>query len=204
MRLEAVFAAIDQVPLTGKRRIIGLCGAPASGKSTLSEALTERLPNSAVVPMDGFHLDNRILSARGLLPRKGAPETFDVAGFAHLVRRLRHEDEVIYPLFDRSLDCAVAGAGRVGADTTTLIVEGNYLLYDGPGWRDLAGLWDVSIYLSVPQDVLRTRLMRRWRDHGFSEGDARAKVEGNDLPNAQVVADHLIVPDHTVTPEDLA
>ncbi len=80
--------------------------------------------------MDGFHLDNRILDARGLRPRKGAPETFDAAGFIHMIRRLATEDEVIIPVFDRPRDIAIAGAQVIGATTKIAVVEGNYLLLE--------------------------------------------------------------------------
>ncbi|HSF93012.1 MAG TPA: hypothetical protein VLA51_12530, partial [Paracoccaceae bacterium] len=126
--LEKVLAA----PRSGKRRLVALAGPPASGKSTLAETLCEKL-NAAgcktqVVPMDGFHLDNSILIERGLLPRKGAPETFDAEGFASLIARIKNTSEVFYPTFDRTRDIAVAGTGFVPKDCDTVVVEGNYLL----------------------------------------------------------------------------
>ena len=173
----------------GGRAIVALTGAPGSGKSTCAEGLARELEilgrRVKVVPMDGFHLDNRLLKARGFLHRKGAPETFDLMGFIHLVARLRSEAEVVYPLFDRGRDIAVAGAGQVPADCDCVLVEGNYLLFDEPGWRELAVLWDVSIRLSVPEDLLRARLVQRWRDHGLSEEAAQDRAERNDLANAR-------------------
>ncbi len=195
---------VRDVPFRGKRRLIALVGPPASGKSTLSEHLTRAIPDARVVPMDGFHLDNRILEARGLADRKGSPDTFDVDGLRHLLQRLQQEDEVFFPLFDRSLDVSLAGAGHIGKSTKTVIVEGNYLLLDVPRWRDLAGLWDYSIYLSVPENVLRLRLMQRWNDYGFSRADAARKTEDNDLPNAQFVSRHLLPADLVLkTPVDV-
>lgn len=193
--LQAVAARIRAMPQVPHRRLIALAGPPASGKSTLAERLAEELPQARVVPMDGFHLDNRLLEARDLLARKGAPETFDVAGFRHLMTRLRTEDEVVFPLFDRSLDRAIAGAGCLTADTRTVLIEGNYLLLDSPGWRDLKSQWDLSVYLSVPQEVLRQRLMERWRGYGFTDAEAARKVEMNDLPNAMTTRAKLVEPD---------
>ena len=189
---------IAETPHTGKRRLIALAGPPASGKSTLAATLATQIDGSAVVPMDGFHLDNRLLDARRLRARKGAPETFDVAGLCHLLHRLRREEDVIFPIFDRALDCAVAGAGHVDASVHTIIAEGNYLLYDAPGWRDLAPLWDLTVHLTVQEHILRMRLMQRWHDHGLPEAEARSKTEQNDLPNAATVAAHLIPPDITI------
>jgi fructokinase len=148
--------------------------------------------------MDGFHLDNAILDQRGLRPRKGAPETFDLDGLRHLMTRLKTEPEVIYPTFDRALDRSIAGAGVVDEATKTIVIEGNYLLFDAPGWRELAHFWDFSAYLSVPDAVLRTRLMARWHTHGFSDDDAARKTNENDLPNALRIRDNRLPADLTV------
>ena len=175
----------------GKRQIIALAGPPASGKSTRAEALACELTAAgrlaAVVPMDGFHLDNRVLDARGLRARKGAPNTFDLRGFARLVADLATASEVIYPVFDRDRDLAIAGAGVLPEQCDLVVVEGNYLLYDAPGWRDLARFWTISAYLDVPLACLHDRLTDRWIAHGLSAEDARARAEGNDLANAALV-----------------
>jgi len=140
--------------------------------------------------MDGFHLDNSLLTERGLLSRKGAPETFDVAGFIHLIRRLKTEDDVVFPRFDRSLDMSIAGAGIIRPETTTILVEGNYLMLDQPIWRDLRQIWDLSVGIDVSLQVLEQRLLQRWVDHGYTPQDAQAKAEGNDLPNAKLVLEN--------------
>ena len=174
---------------------MAVAGAPASGKSTLAAALADRLTAAGRaarhVPMDGFHLDNAVLAPRGLLPRKGAPETFDAAGFVHAVRRLAAEDEVILPDFDRARDIAVAGRIVVGPETEIAVVEGNYLCFDADPWRRLAGLWDLAVFLDVPGPVLRARLLARWREHGLGEAEALARAEANDLPNAARIGAHV-------------
>ncbi|WP_319528848.1 nucleoside/nucleotide kinase family protein [uncultured Cohaesibacter sp.] len=190
--LEQILAARPN----GHRRLVALAGPPASGKSTLAEYLAERLRNQGhsakVVPMDGFHLHNQILLDRGLLSRKGAPETFDVAGFVALVMRLTEKREIICPVFDRDRDIAIAGAEVVPEDCQTVILEGNYLLFDAPGWRDLKDYWSLSVRLDVPLDVLRERLIKRWLVHGLMPEQAEKRAEENDLRNAAVVNDrHL-------------
>lgn len=189
---------IARTTAKGRRKLIALVGPPASGKSTLAEALAGASEGWRAVPMDGFHLDNALLIPRDLLARKGSPPSFDAAGFLHLVRRLATEEEVIYPLFDRALDKSINAAGRVGPETDTVVVEGNYLLLDHPVWRDLASLWDLTIRLDVPQDVLRERLLQRWLDHGLSRDEALEKAEANDLPNAQLIASHSLPADITL------
>lgn len=105
---------LDQVARLGAgRRLVAIVGAPGSGKSTLAEGLVAAVPGAVLVPMDGFHLDNRLLDQDGLRARKGAPETFDAEGFVALIRRLKQGGAVVYPVFDRDRDLAVAGAGRV-------------------------------------------------------------------------------------------
>lgn len=179
-----------------ERRLIAVAGAPASGKSVLGAALCDALRANGVraelVPMDGFHLDNRLLDARGLRARKGAPETFDVAGFIALVQRLRTQAEVVYPLFDRSRDLSIAGAGIVPPDCEMVIIEGNYLLFDEEPWSDLAALWDFSIWLETAEETLRQRCVARWLAHGHDAEAARIRAEGNDLANARrIVAARL-------------
>ncbi len=92
------------------RRLVAIAGAPGSGKSTLTDNLVTHLnvtrPGvAAVLPMDGYHFDARVLVPRGLRSRKGAPETFDVVGLQHMLKRLRDDDEeeVAVPVFDRDL-----------------------------------------------------------------------------------------------------
>jgi len=178
------------------RKLIAVAGAPASGKSFLGAALRAALRRDGLraelVPMDGFHLDNRLLDARGLRARKGAPETFDVAGFIALIQRLRTESEVVYPLFDRARDLSIAGAGVLSPDCEMVIVEGNYLLFDEKPWSDLASLWDFSIWLDTPEETILQRCLARWLAHGLDLEAARLRAEGNDLANARrIIAAHL-------------
>lgn len=166
------------------RRLVAIAGPPASGKSTLAETAAAELA-VPLVPMDGFHLDNRVLTQMGLLPRKGAPETFDLGGFTRLIAALAGGEAAFAPLFDRAQDLGIAGAIPVPASAELVLVEGNYLLFDEPGWRDLAAFWDFSVWLDVPTETLEQRLITRWRNHGLSEAEARARAEANDLPNAR-------------------
>lgn len=187
-RIQAVADRMRALP-EGRRCLIAIAGPPGAGKSTLAAALVQELgPEAALVPMDGFHFDNDILVARGLRDRKGAPETFDLAGFSDLLGQLAREDEVAIPVFDRVQDKVFAASAVVRAEHRWVFVEGNYLLLDEPGWRDLALYWDLSLYLDAPHDVLEERLVHRWLDQGLTLEDARAWVLGNDIPNARRVA----------------
>ena len=169
------------------RVLVAIAGPPGAGKSTLAESLRSRIPGAAVLPMDGFHLDNEVLAERGLIERKGAAETFDAAGFAKLVSRVRDGEAVDVPTFDRERDRVVPGGDRIGAEIRVVLVEGNYLLLASPGWSELAVNWDISVFLEVPQDELMRRLVARWRDHGLDPEAAAARAEGNDLRNARSI-----------------
>jgi len=164
----------------------------------LAEALSVEL-GAVLVPMDGFHLDNRVLDARGLRQCKGAPETFDLRGFDRLLAEIAAGGEVVCPLFDRDRDLAIAGARVVPANCRMVVVEGNYLLFDAPGWRDLATFWSLSVFLEVPEPVLLSRLMQRWLVQGLSPDDARRRAEGNDMPNARMIGAHRLPADLTLT-----
>lgn len=174
------------------RFIAALAGPPGAGKSTLAEALVHAIGASAkvlsrVVPMDGFHFDDAILIARGQRARKGAPETFDVAGYRHLLSRLRTEDEVAIPVFDRSLELSRGSADIVGPEHRILITEGNYLLLDEAPWTDLAGFFDLTVMIDVPEAELDRRLLARWDFYGKTPEEARAWIDGNDMPNIRRV-----------------
>jgi pantothenate kinase len=176
------------------RLLVGLAGPPGAGKSTCAEMLNDLLNasgrcRSSVFQMDGYHYDDGILIARGLRPRKGAPETFDVAGFRAMLARLKanEEAEIAVPVFDRSLEIARAGARLIPRDINLLIVEGNYVLLDLAPWSTLAPLFDVTINIRVPEAALRQRLYARWERHGIPAEEIPAKVEANDLPNGVLV-----------------
>jgi len=179
------------------RLIVAIVGAPGSGKSTLSENIRDALVTAhgvtaEVVPMDGFHYDNAILDQLGLRPRKGAPQTFDVDGLDSLLARLaaRPTSDVAVPVFDRENDVARASARVVSKDVGILLVEGNYLLLDQNPWNKLRNHFDLKVKIQCSRDVLQKRLMQRWLDLGMPEDAARAKVEGNDLLNADTIEAH--------------
>jgi len=166
------------------RFVVALAGPPAAGKSTLAADLVTMLGAGAkAVPMDGFHYDDAVLIARGARGRKGAPDTFDVQGFRHLLARLRVEDEVAIPLFDRDLEISRAGADIIGPQDRILIVEGNYLLLNEAPWQALASHFDLTVWIDVPEAELDRRLLARWAHYGKTPAEARAWIDGNDLPN---------------------
>ena len=177
-----------------QRCLVALAGPPGSGKSTLAEQLVQQLnqtqPDQAMIlPMDGFHYDDLYLVPAGLRPRKGSPQTFDVGGFYHTLRRLRdrEEDFVAVPVFDRDLEIARAGARLIPAAVPVIVVEGNYLLLRQEPWNRLRPLFDLAVLLEVPEAVLRERLTARWQHYQLSDEEIQQKLEENDLPNGRLV-----------------
>ncbi|MFI5908929.1 nucleoside/nucleotide kinase family protein [Dactylosporangium sp. NPDC051541] len=176
------------------RSIVGICGPPAAGKSTLSTALSEALNvhdglSSVAVPMDGFHLSNVELDRLGLADRKGAPETFDSAGFVHLLRRFRAGEDLVYaPSYSRALHESIGGVIPVPADVRVIVVEGNYLLLDHGPWASVRGLLDLVLYLDAPDSVRQESLVRRQMAKGLELPEAKDWVFRSDERNAAVIA----------------
>ncbi|MEE6297373.1 nucleoside/nucleotide kinase family protein [Georgenia wangjunii] len=164
---------------TGPRRILGIAGAPGSGKSTLTDALVSALaPAAVLVPMDGFHLANAELERLGRRDRKGAPDTFDAAGYVALLTRLRAADgEAVYaPIFDRDLEEAIAGAVPVPPQTPLVVTEGNYLLLEDEPWARVRDLLDEAWFVEVDDELRVERLIRRHVEHGKTPAAAREWV----------------------------
>ena len=182
----------ERAPRTGSRRILGIVGAPGAGKSTLARAVADAFGDRCVVvPMDGFHLAQTELERLGRAGRKGAPDTFDAAGYVALLRRLRSPvaGETVYaPEYRRDLHNGVAGAIGVGADVQLIVTEGNYLLMSSDGFAPVAGLLDEVWFVEQPQDARRARLVARHVEFGKSAAAASAWAHGPDERNAELVA----------------
>lgn len=178
----------------GRRIVVALAGPPGAGKSTAAGRLTQSLNAArpgvaALFPMDGYHFDDAVLNARGHRPRKGAPHTFDLGGYRAMLDRLRADDatDIAVPVFDRTLEIARAGADIVPGPARIIVTEGNYLLLDADGWRELRSRFDIAVFVTAPMAVIEERLRRRWLGFQYDDAALRMKMEGNDLPNVRLV-----------------
>ncbi|WP_240138277.1 nucleoside/nucleotide kinase family protein [Streptomyces sp. MUM 178J] len=175
----------------GRRRLLGIAGAPGAGKSTLAGQIVDALDGlAALVPMDGFHLARSELDRLGRTARKGAPDTFDAAGYTALLTRLRtpREPAVYAPAFDREIEEPVAGSIRVAADVPLVVTEGNYLLHDEGEWAAVRPLLDEVWFVDLDDAVRVPRLIRRHMRFGKERSHAERWVRDSDEPNARLVS----------------
>lgn len=190
---DELLVAVDGQP---GRFVLGITGPPGAGKSTLAGALAAIVADqrgvgiAVVAPLDGFHLSNETLDSLGLRSVKGAPQTFDAAGFVGSLRRVRDEPRatILWPDFNRAAEETVPDAISIAPETRLVITEGNYLLLDQPQWREVRGLLDRVWYVDAPREILRRRLIDRQVANGRSRDDAIRHVDGSDLRNAELVA----------------
>ncbi|POX46371.1 nucleoside/nucleotide kinase family protein [Streptomyces sp. Ru72] len=180
----------------GHRAVLGISGSPGSGKSTLAEHLVRELngdgpPWVAHVPMDGFHLADAELDRLGRRDRKGAPDTFDAAGYAALLRRLHEEREgdIVYaPGFERVLEQPIAGAIPVPPSARLVVTEGNYLLLGTGAWARVRAYLDEVWFCEIDEQERVRRLVARHEEFGKEHDAAVAWVLGTDQHNADLVA----------------
>jgi pantothenate kinase len=177
------------------RALLGITGAPGSGKSMLTETLLSHL-SAAIgadavghLPMDGFHLADVQLDRLGRRNRKGAPDTFDVDGYVAALRRLHDEpDRTLFaPGFERDLEQPIAAAIAILPSARLVVTEGNYLLLPDGGWERVRPLLTEVWHVEVDDDVRRERLVRRHEQFGKSPEAARAWVEQVDERNARLI-----------------
>lgn len=189
----AATSALVDLAAANHRVIVGLTGPPATGKSTIADQLArgcrERGLRTVIVPMDGFHLAQTALNERGWAPVKGAPYTFDAAGYVELLARIRRErDSTVWaPAFDRSLEEPIAGSIAVSPNIQVVLTEGNYLLLPDDPWREVPGLLDAIWYVETHDEVRRERLIERHRSYGRSLAEAAERALGSDERNAELV-----------------
>lgn len=191
---EATAQALSLPPVGARPFLLGIVGAPGAGKSTFAETL-----GVPILPMDGYHYANEHLERLGIRDRKGAPETFDVDGYAALLRRLHAGQDAVAPRFDRSLDASIAGALAMNADSPLIVTEGNYLLHERDGWEQIRPLLDAVWFLDVREDLRFRRLVARHESFGLTHDAAVRWAEDVDGPNAALIHATRLRADATIT-----
>jgi len=172
------------------RTVLGIAGGPGVGKSTLAMQLVEAIgPDAAYIPMDGFHSKHAKLEALGTAADKGMPYTFEGAAFADFLAALKSATAAMSgPGYSRKIEDVVDDAFIVPATARLLVVEGNYLLLATSPWWQVRPLLDRAVFIEVPRELVRARLMKRHAEEGlFTEERNRAHIERVDLPNYDIV-----------------
>jgi pantothenate kinase len=187
---EDLLARAEGLAKPRQRCVLGIIGAPASGKTTLAWAIANALGSrAAVVGMDGFHLAQVELRRLGRTDRKGAPDTFDAAGYVHLMRRLADGNETVYaPEFRREIEEPIAGAVPVAPEVQLVITEGNYLLLPDDPWSGVRQHLTEAWYLAPDEPERIERLVSRHRRYGRSLVEARQRALGSDQRNADLIS----------------
>ena len=170
-----------------ERLLVGIAGPPGAGKSTTARTLAARL-GGVVVPMDGWHLPLADVQRVGRADRRGAPDTFDAAGFVAFVAELRTlETTCSAPDFSRVTHDPVPGAIEVAPEASPVFVEGNYLLLDEPPWSRLERLFDLTLYVDCDDVRRRSALVERHVAGGMSRVVAERFVAESDECNVALV-----------------
>ena len=195
LTFDDLLARATALTAPGRRAVLGITGSPGAGKTTLAEHLVRTLngtgePWVAHVPMDGFHLADVELDRLGRRAHKGAPDTFDAAGYAALLRRVREEtgDVVYAPGFERDLEQPIAGAIPVLPTARLVVTEGNYLLLEAGSWGRVRPCLDEVWFCETAEDERVRRLVARHAEFGKDHETALAWVLGTDQRNADLVA----------------
>ncbi|MDO7882902.1 type I pantothenate kinase [Antiquaquibacter soli] len=151
--------------------VIGVAGSVAVGKSTVARLLRELLtrwegtPRVELVTTDGFLYPNAELERRGLMERKGFPESYDRRALLRFVSRVKAgEPEVRAPFYSHLAYDIVPDAEITVHSPDVLIVEGLNVLQPAPSGRSLAvsDLFDFTIYVDA-----RTTDIARWYEERF-------------------------------------
>lgn len=216
--LEDLATRVRSLSAGGRRAILGVTGSPGAGKTTFAKHLVRLLQQTSPapgqperwavhVPMDGYHLADVELDRLGRRARKGAPDTFDAAGYAALLRRVRddHDDVIYAPAFERDIEQPIAGSIPIPRSARLIVSEGNYLLFDQPEWKQVRLQFDEVWFCELDADERVRRLVARHERFGKNHDAAVAWVMGTDQRNADLIdqtrrhAD-LIVPASLIRP----
>ncbi len=196
---QLTLEVLTQMRRADRRRfVLGIVGTPGAGKSTLAEQLAEKINGAVgetgfavVLAMDGFHLPNAELDARGMRPRKGSPPSYDAKGFVELIRAAREQqadgEPIGVPAYCREIHEPVPDAFSIQPMCGLVIVEGQYLLLDEPPWADIKGLLDEAWYIDLDPETSMARTKARHERGGCTAEQAQRKIDGNDRPNARLI-----------------
>ena len=191
-----------------RRILVMLAAPPGAGKSTLADFLRRlslsrpELQPVTVIGIDGFHRRQQYLlthtAERGgeqvpMVSIKGAPVTFDLPALRRAVERVAAGEVCGWPEYNRLLHDPVEDA--ICVDGPIVLLEGNYLLLDEEGWRELRQFADFTLRITAEEQLLRSRLTERKTASGTPRDAAQEFVERSDLYNARLCLEHSLPAD---------
>ena len=174
----------------GRRILVLLAAPPGAGKTTLLtflERLSKEQPDTEPIQVIGM----------AMVEIKGAPVTFDLDGLKKAVKKLAAGEYTGWPVYDRMLHNPVEDAVRV--DGGIVLLEGNYLLLDEDGWRDLRDYADYTIKVTADENFLRDRLIDRKIKSGNTKEKAIHFVDYSDMANVRICLNNSAEADMTLT-----
>jgi type I pantothenate kinase len=148
-------------PLSRTPFVVGIAGSVAVGKSTFARVLRALLarwpdhPRVDLVTTDGFLLSNAVLESRGLLARKGFPESYDVRALVRFMADVKAGTRARAPVYSHQAYDIVPGEYQIVDRPDIVLVEGLNVLQTGRAGRVfVSDFFDFSIYLdAAPEDV---------------------------------------------------
>lgn len=188
-----------------RRIVILLAAPPGAGKTTLAQFLhqlsisEEGLTPVTVLGMDGFHRRQEYLLSHtvnrngekvAMVRIKGAPVTFDFESLYVRVKRVAAGENCPWPTYNRLLHNPQDNAFIVSGNI--VLLEGNYLLLDEDGWREMKDLADDTVRIVADREMLRDRLIARKAASGTSYEEAVDFVDTSDLENADICLTHSL------------
>ena len=171
--------------------LIGIVGAPGSGKTTTAKILQKNLENSVHFPLDGYHTYLKDLNEEQK-KRRGSPETFNLKKFREDIIRLKQCKNCQFPDFDHAKKDPEENIIQINQSHKFIIIEGLWIFLKE---LDIDYLFDLKIYLECSKEEMYNRLIYRHIKAGLekNEEDAFNRIKFNDELNFIYLKNNTII-----------
>lgn len=183
------------------RYLISVAGVPGAGKTTFANKmameLSKQVAPTMVLSQDGFHLYRSELqampNAEEAIRQRGAPFTFNAKAFVSLVSQLKDKSNTVKaPSFDHKVKDPIEDDIVIDPSVDIVIIEGNYTSLKDESWADLSLFVDDTWFISTPESVVRSRIIKRHLEAGIANNEEEAieRADGSDLQNAKYIIEN--------------